>query len=93
MRLSPKCVWIVVIYCDKSVTKIQQVLLGIFAVPLKLLPENNPKTDLKNQGVQTPSEPKSSDETEGGDTDETSVTGQMKLIWETYLEESNSGKK
>ena len=43
-------------------------------------PENNPKTDLKNQGVQTPSEPKSSDETEGGDTDETSVTGQMKLI-------------
>ena len=27
----------VVVYCDKSVTKIQQVLLGIFADPLKLL--------------------------------------------------------
>jgi len=43
-------------------------------------PKNNPKTDLKNQGVQTPSEPKNPDETEGGDTDETSVTGQMKLF-------------
>ena len=37
IKLSPKCVWIVVIYCDKSVTKIQQVLLGIFAGSLKLL--------------------------------------------------------
>ena len=37
MKLSPKCVWIVDIFCDKSVTKIQQVLLGIFTGPLKLL--------------------------------------------------------